>query len=187
MGGRGDSREQCLAKDAAGQQCGTEYPGAVPQSRRYHGGGEAGVEQEGQYRFAPGAIEALHIAHAATDDDDVRIENIDHVGEGLAEQQVQPVHGEPGDMIMGTGRSNLGERETAFGPGLVPGLQRRAADEGFDAAALAAVALWPLRQQDVVPPLPGDAVVTVEDLAVDDDTGPDPSAMMMPNTTFASG
>ena len=58
-------------------------------------------------------------------------------------------------MIMGTGRSNLGERDGVWSRPRTS-LQRRAADEGFDAAALAAVALGPSgnRTQALPPAMP---------------------------------
>ena len=79
-------------------------------------------------------------------------------------------------MIVGGGSRDLRQREATLGLGLVPGLQRRAADQGLDAAVLAAVALGAIGGEHVVAPLAGNAVMTVENAAVDDDAGADPGA-----------
>ncbi len=136
-----DSRQQGILKFTAGQQCRPEYPGAVPQGWSNNGGGEAGIKEEGQNSLPSHAVQALHVADPAADDDHIRIQDVDHVGQRLAKQQMQPVDGELGHVVMSRRRRYLGQREVTFRLGLVPGLQCRAADEGLDATALAAVAL----------------------------------------------
>ena len=76
-----DSRQQGVLEYATGQQCGPEHTGAVSQGWSNNGGSEAGIKEEWQNCLAPCAVEALHIADATTDDDDIRIEDIDHVGQ----------------------------------------------------------------------------------------------------------
>src|SRR5690606_21163988 len=128
-------------------------------------------KEEWQNCLAPCAVEALHIADATTDDDDIRIEDIDHVGQRLTEQQVQAIDSEFGHMIISRRRCNLGQRQMTLGLGLIPGLQRGAADEGLDTATLATVALGTIGGEHIVAPLTGDAVMAIQDTAIDDDAG----------------
>ncbi len=129
-------------------------PGTVTQGWSNNGGTETGIKEEGQNSLPSHAVEALHIAHPTADDDHIRVENVDHVGQRLTKQQMQPVDGELGHMIVSRGGRDLGKREVALGLGFVPSLQRRTADQGLDAATLAAVALGAIRESTLWPHSP---------------------------------
>ena len=78
------SRQQGILEYATGQQGGPEDPGAIPQGWSNNGGREAGIKEEGQNSFPSHTVKALHVAHPAADDDHIRIQDVDHVGQRLA-------------------------------------------------------------------------------------------------------
>ena len=137
-------------------------------------------------------VQKVDVRQAATNDDDVGIENVDDGGQTARRTRdiaLQRVGG--GVIAAGGARENLGHRAPGARASLVIGSQRRAGEIRLDAPALSAIALR-LRciarvrpGQWSVAPFAGDRVRTDERRTAHDEPAPVPVPRITPNTTAA--
>src|SRR5579862_810628 len=161
-------------RNAVGRQHGrAENARAVAQRGFKNRGLEAVVEEmlpDLGADFFP--VEGVDVAHAAADDDGVRVENIDDSRDSEAEIFDEPADCRGGVGVARRSASDIRQPESRAGERGVAPFQRRAGEDGLHAAPLAAVARRAVFFQDIVAPLARDSVQAVQRMAVDDDAAP---------------
>jgi len=142
----------------------------------------------GRQQLGQLAVEALDVAEAAAENDRLRVDQVDDVGQGPGEPPDVALHCRLGGRLAGGGaRGDLVSRDgllslAAAARTAIVARQARAREEGLDAAAATAVAgvaraLAVFRPgQGVVTPLPGDGVGPGDRPAVDHQAAADAGA-----------